>query len=79
MSLVTVCCTIPYSKNFGDEKLWQIWQITAIRQAFLPIFTIPITFLMQMDFNSPKFFLLNFLQFLFAKPFYHQNFLLYGI
>ena len=29
-------------------------------------------------FNSPKFVLLNFLQFLFTKLFYHQSFLLYN-
>ena len=54
------------------------WQITAIRQVFLPILTIYITFPMQMDFNSPKFFPPNFLQSLFAKVFDCQWFLLYG-
>ena len=49
--------------------------------SFLPIFTISITFSMQMDFNSPKFFLPNFLQSLFTKLFTTKGtnvFLLYG-
>ena len=33
---------------------------------------------MQMDFNLPKLFLPNFLQYLLAKPFYPLRFLLYG-
>ena len=41
-------------KTLAVKELWQIWQITAIHQVFLPIFTISITFPMQMDFNSPK-------------------------
>ena len=50
------CCYILYSKNIGGEKLWwRIWQITAFHQVFLPMFTISITFPMQMDFNSSKF------------------------
>ena len=43
-------------------------------QVFLPIFTISITFPMQMDFNLPKFFQPNFLQSLFVKVFNHQCF-----
>ena len=47
--------------------------------SFLPIFTISITFPMQMVFNSPKFFPPNFLQSLFAKFFDRQCFLLYDM
>ena len=43
-------------------------------QVFSPIFTISITFPMQMDFNSPKFFLPNFLQSLFTKIFTAKDF-----
>ena len=71
-----VYCTV---KNIGDKKLWRIRQITAIRQVFLPIFTISITFPVQMDFNAPKFFPPNFQESLFTKPFYCQSFLLYGM
>ena len=46
-------CTV---KTLAVKNLWQIWQITAFRQVLSPIFTISITFPMQMDFNSPKFF-----------------------
>ena len=71
---------ILYSKKtFAVKKLWRIWRITAFYQAFLPIFTISIVFPMQMDFSLPKFFPPNFLQSSFAKVFYCQSFLLYGI
>ena len=43
-------------KYISSKKFWQIQQITAICQVFLPIFTISITLPMQMDFNSTKFF-----------------------
>ena len=55
--------------NFG----W-IWWITAKRQVFSPIFTISITFPMQMNFNSPKLFPSNFLHSLFAKVFNAKTF-----
>ena len=44
--------TIAIVKNIGGKKLWQI---TAIHQVFSSIFTISITFPMQMDFNLPVF------------------------
>ena len=47
---------LPYSKNIAVKILRRIWQITEIFQVFLPIFTISITFPMQMDFNLPNFF-----------------------
>ena len=55
-------------KNFG--KFGKLKQFAK----FSSIFTIYITFSMQMDFNLPKLFLPNFLQSLFTKLFYHQRF-----
>ena len=47
---------IPYSKNIG--KFGELEQFAQ----FFVIFTIFVTFPMQMDFNLPKFFPPNFLQ-----------------
>ena len=50
----------------------------SISPSFLPIFTISITFPMQMDFNLLKFIPPNVLQSLFTKLFTTKVFLLYG-
>ena len=52
-------------KNFGELQQFA---------KFLPIFTISITFPMQIDFSSLTFFPPNFLQSLFAKLFCNQIF-----
>ena len=70
--------SIPYSKNIGGEKTLVNLVNYSISPSVLPIFTISITFPIQMDFNLSKFFPPNFLQSLFAKLFYRQSFLLYG-
>ena len=63
-------------KNIGGKKTLANYSNSP---SFLPIFTISITFPIQMDFSSPKFFLPNFQQSLFTKLFYYQSFLLYGM
>ena len=69
-----------YHKNIdGKKTLEKLGELaTAICQDFLLIFTISIIFLMQMDFNLPKFFPLNFCS-PYSPKFFTTNFLLYGI
>ena len=65
LSLVLSCCVaylqLPYRKTLVVKKLWRI---TAICQVLSPIFTISITFPMQMNFSSPNLFT--------AKVFYYN-------
>ena len=71
--LTNIVCTVVIQehkvmvKTLTVKKLWQIWQITAFHQVF---YQFSITFPMQIDFSSPKFFPPNLLQSLFAKAFY---------
>ena len=66
-------------KALAVKNVWWIWQITVIRQVFSPIFTISITFPMEMDFNLPtKFFSAKVPTVLIYQTSFMPKFLLYG-
>ena len=68
-------CTV---KDIGDEILGEFGKLHNFAKFFARFHNFH-KFPMKMDLNSPKFFLPNFLQSLFDKPFCHQSFLQYSI
>ena len=81
--LYFICDSYIYSyrivKDIGGKKNFDKFGNLQQFAEFLPIFTIFITFPMQTDFSSSKFFLQTSYSPYLPNAFNHQRFLLYGI